>query len=131
MTDEIDGPQAEIVMYQADGRNVPVAMTYADETFWMPQRNIAQLFDVNVPAISKHLANIYQEGELIETSTISKKEIVRNEGGRTVRREITFYNLDAIIAEIMFGLLLMSGKDRAGFTAGFTKYREPIRLFVF
>jgi hypothetical protein len=64
----------------------------------MPQRNIAELFGVQVPIISKHLSNIYEEGELDQETTISKMEIVRNEGGRTVHGEIAFYNLDAIIA---------------------------------
>ena len=99
MTEDIEKqPKAEIVLYQDEGRNVPVQVTYCNETFWLPQRSIADLFGVNVPAISKHLANIYAEGELDENSTVSKKEIVRNEGGRTVRREIAFSNLDAIIA---------------------------------
>jgi hypothetical protein len=59
---------------------------------------MAELFDVNVPAITKHLKNIFSEGELNETSTISKMEIVQKEGNRTISREMNFYNLDAIIA---------------------------------
>ena len=90
--------ESSIVLYQADGRNVPVEVTYENETFWMSQKNIAELFNVNIPAISKHLNNIYQEGELEEKATISKMEIVQNEGTRTVKREVAFYNLDAIIA---------------------------------
>ncbi|WP_300766377.1 RhuM family protein [uncultured Bifidobacterium sp.] len=99
MNDDIEKqPKAEIVLYQDEGSNVPVQVTYWNETFWMPQKGIADLFGVNVSTISKHLANIYAEKELEEDSTVSKKEMVRNEGGRTVRREITFYDLDAIIA---------------------------------
>ena len=59
---------------------------------------MAELFDVNVPAISKHLTNIYQEGELQKKPTISKMETVQREGNRQVTRNKDFYNLDAIIA---------------------------------
>ena len=59
---------------------------------------MAELFDVNVPAINKHLNNIYEEGELKKNTTISKMEIVQKEGSRNVKRNVDFYNLDAIIA---------------------------------
>ena len=99
MTEDIERqPKAEIVLYQDEGRNVPVRVTYLNETFWLPQRSIADLFGVNVRTISEHLKNIYETKELEEHSTIRKFRIVRDEGGRTVRREIAFYNLDAIIA---------------------------------
>lgn len=70
----------------------------SDETIWLTQKSMSDLFDVNVPAISKHLNNIYEEEELEKDSTISKMEIVRKEGNRNVNRELEFYNLDAIIA---------------------------------
>lgn len=59
---------------------------------------MAELFDVQVPAISKHLTKIYEEGELQQSSTISKMETVQNEGAREVTRLVDFYNLDAIIS---------------------------------
>ncbi len=68
------------------------------ETIWTSQKNIAEIFGVEIPAISKHIKNIYQEGELQEDRTVSKMEIVQMEGGRKVSREIDFYNLDMIIA---------------------------------
>jgi len=71
---------------------------FENETFWMTQKAMAELFDVNVPAISKHLTNIYDEEELIKKSTVSKMEIVQKEGQRNVKRMQEFYNLDAIIA---------------------------------
>lgn len=61
-------------------------------------KSMSELFDVNVPAINKHLTNIYEEKELDKNSTISKMEIVRKEGNRNVSRELEFYNLDDIIA---------------------------------
>lgn len=91
-------PEANIVLYQDDGRNVPAPMRYEGETFWLTQKGMAELFGVNVPNISKHLSHVYAEHELEEASTVSKMEIVRQEGARKVRREVVFYNLDAIIA---------------------------------
>lgn len=94
-----DEPQkAEIILYQSDGANVPVEVRYMQETFWLTQKEIAALFQVNVPAISKHLSNIYEEGELDQRATVSKMEIVQQEGNRQVKRNVDFYNLDAIIA---------------------------------
>ena len=83
----------EIVLYQVEDANV-----CKNETFWMTQKAMASLFDVNVPAISKHLSNIFSEEELIKESTVSKMEIVQMEGNRQVKREQEIYNLDAIIA---------------------------------
>ena len=68
------------------------------ETIWATQEQIAQLFDVQVPAIAKHLSNIYKSGELQMDSTFSKMEKVQIEGGRKVKRNIKLYNLDAIIS---------------------------------
>ncbi|MDO4431638.1 MAG: RhuM family protein, partial [Lonepinella koalarum] len=73
-------------------------MGVLNETFWLTQKNMAELFGVEVPAISKHLDNIYQSGELEQSLTVSKMEIVRQEGSRMVKRKVDFYNLDAIIA---------------------------------
>jgi hypothetical protein len=64
----------------------------------LAQRTLAELFGVGVPAIAKHLKNIFESGELDREATISKKEMVRQEGGREVLRQVEFYNLDAIIA---------------------------------
>lgn len=61
-------------------------------------RGMAELFDVNVPAISKHLSSVFEEGELLNESTVSKMETVQIEGVRSVKREQNFYNLDAIIS---------------------------------
>lgn len=88
----------EIVLYQVEGTNICVNVVFKDETFWMTQKAMAELFDVNVPAISKHLSNIFEEGELFKEATVSKMEIVQMEGNRKVKREPEFYNLDAIIA---------------------------------
>lgn len=75
-----------------------VEVLIRDETIWATQKTISQLFDVGIPAISKHLKNIFESGELDENRTVSKMEIVRNEGDREVKRETAFYNLDVIIS---------------------------------
>lgn len=90
--------QFEMILYQTDDENVSVNAMIKDETMWLTQKSMAVLFDVEVPAINKHLKNIYEEGELQESSTISKMEIVQMEGTRQVKRNTTFYNLDAIIS---------------------------------
>lgn len=90
--------QFEMILYQTDDENVSVNAMIKDETMWLTQKSMAKLFDVEVPAINKHLKNIYEEGELQESLTISKMEIVQMEGTRRVKRNTTFYNLDAIIS---------------------------------
>ena len=87
-----------IILYQEDDKNINVNVYYKDETYWLTQKSMAELFDVNTQAITKHLNNIYAENELDKTSTCSKMEQVQIEGERTVKRNLEFYNLDAIIA---------------------------------
>ena len=88
----------QFLMYQSADEDISVNAVIRDETIWLTQKSMAKLFDVDVPAISKHLSNIYDEGELMRDSTISKMEIVQQEGTRQVKREQNFYNLDAIIS---------------------------------
>lgn len=88
----------ELIFYRTPEGGRKIEVVYQGESFWLPQRAMADLFDVNVPAINKHLKNIFELGELEREATVSKMEIVRNEGEREVRRQIDFYSLDAIIA---------------------------------
>ena len=69
-----------------------------DESIWLSQKGMAELFSVNVSAISKHLKNIFSEGELTQSATVSILEIVQIEGGRSIKRNVEVYNLDAIIS---------------------------------
>ena len=87
-----------IVFYQTENADVVVNVVYKDETFWLNQKAMASLFDVNPQAITKHLSNIYEEQELVKDSTCSILEQVQKEGNRNVKRSVEFYNLDAIIA---------------------------------
>lgn len=88
----------EIILYTTPRDTIRVEVFYRDETFWLPQKRIAELFGVDVRTVSEHLRKIFTNNELSEPSTIRKFRIVQNEGGRQVSREIDFYNLDAIIA---------------------------------
>ena len=90
--------QSNFILYTGNDGDVNVEVALKDETVWLTQKAMAGLFGVRVPAISKHLANIYETGELRKDSTISILETVQKEGNRKVRREMEFYNLDAIIA---------------------------------
>ena len=86
------------LIYNSAEEDVSVNAVIKDESIWLTQKGMAELFAVEVPAISKHLANIYAEGELQQSATVSKMEIVQREGSRSVRRQVDFYNLDAIIS---------------------------------
>lgn len=87
------------LLYTTAEENVKIGVVVKDETLWLTQKAMAELFDVKVPAISKHIKNIYQEGELSENTTISKMETVVNRGFRgEIIEEIDYYNLDMIIA---------------------------------
>jgi hypothetical protein len=98
MSNIVSVSEGKIALYAIGDSNVYVDVVFKDETFWMTQKAIADLFDVNVPAINKHLKNIFAEEELLPETTISVLEIVQREGGRDVRRSPEFYSLDAIIA---------------------------------
>ncbi len=90
--------QISYILYSSPEEDVKVLALVKDETIWLTQKAMAELFDVNVPGISKHLKNIYDEGELSESATVSILETVQNENGRSVKRNVSFYNLDAIIS---------------------------------
>lgn len=93
-----EGAEAPFLLYAGDDGKVHVNVLIHAETLWLPLARIAELFDVQVPGISKHLKNIFDTGELSREATVSKMEIVQTEGGRSVRRNIDYYNLDAIVA---------------------------------
>ena len=95
---ELAEKQTDFILYTSDDGKVNVGVVLKDETVWLTQRSLAELFGVKVPAISKHLTNIYETGELSKEATISILETVQQEGGREVCRKLEFYNLDAIIA---------------------------------
>ena len=87
---------SNIVVYN-DGE-LELKVSVNEETIWLTQKQIAEIFEVNIPAISKHIKNIYKDNELNQFSTVSILEIVQNEGNREVLRNIEHYNLDIILA---------------------------------
>ena len=90
--------ELEFLIYNTPEEDIIINAVVKDETIWLTQKAMAELFDVEVPAISKHLANVFSEGELQFDATVSKMEIVQTEGSRNVKRNLDFYNLDAIIS---------------------------------
>ncbi len=89
----------QIVIFKSENAEVRVQVDAVNETIWLNQKGIAELFGVDLSGISRHLKNIYEEGELVEETTIAKIATVVQRGFRGgISEEITFYNLDAIIA---------------------------------
>ena len=86
---------SNFLLYSTPNSEVRVEITMHSETVWLPQKEIAKLFDVNVPAISKHLKNIFESGELEENSVVSILEITANDGKKY---SVNHYNLDAILS---------------------------------
>ena len=88
----------ETVKFNNDSVEIDVTVSPLEDTVWLSQEQMALLFNVNVPAVNKHIKNIISENELDVGSTVSKMEIVRYEGNRRVKRNINIYNLDMIIS---------------------------------
>ena len=88
----------EVLLYSDDNNKEYINVIFKDETFWLTQKAMSELFGVNTQAVSKHLSNIFDEGELDRNSTCSKMEQVQIEGSRRVARQTDYFNLDAIIA---------------------------------
>lgn len=101
----LDGPEMEhptsqggLLFYTTPKGGLRINVYFQDETAWMTQKAIAELFGVQVPAITKHLKNIYDSRELAREATISKMEIVQTEGKRKIIRNVSIYSLDMIIS---------------------------------
>lgn len=90
--------RGEIIIYQTADGETRLDVRMENDSVWLTQAQIAQLFGTEIPAISKHIRNIFQSGELEREATVSKMEIVRQEGARTVKRRIDTYNLDMILS---------------------------------
>lgn len=88
----------EFLLYTAPNGAVKVEVLLSNETIWLTQKRMAELFGVGVAAISKHLDNIYESGELQHEATVSSLETVQQEGARQVARKLEYYNLDAVIS---------------------------------
>ena len=93
-----DNNQGEIVIYQSENGDTKIDVRFVDETVWLTQQQMAELFQSSRTNIVEHIQHIYEEGELDEESTCRKFRQVRMEGLRQVTREIPHYNLDMIIS---------------------------------
>ncbi len=89
---------AEFLIFTGQAGEQSIEARYEEETVWLSQKLMAELFGVSVPTINEHLKNIYDTGELVREATLRNFRIVQTEGGRNVSRQVDFYNLDAIIS---------------------------------
>ena len=97
-TNPNDDNQGEIIIYQSESGDTKIDARFVDETVWLTQQQMAELFQSSRTNIVEHIQHIYDEGELDEESTCRKFRQVRMEGNRQVTRELPFYNLDMIIS---------------------------------
>jgi hypothetical protein len=98
MADKPTPREGEILLYSGTEGDIRVEVLFEDESFWLTQKRMGELFEVTVPTISYHLKEIFESGELVRERTVRKFLTVQTEGNREVAREVEFYNLDAIIA---------------------------------
>ena len=98
MSKDLTPQSSDIIFYSSPAGDVKVEVFFQEETFWLNQKKMADLFGVESNTITYHLKEIYQSGELQQVSTTRKIRVVQKEGSRSVSRDVDFYNLDAIIA---------------------------------
>jgi hypothetical protein len=99
--DEIQGSapgKGELLVYRSDDGSIKLDVRLENETVWLTQQHMAELFQTTIPNINMHIKNIYNEGELLSDATVKDFLIVRKEGNRDVQRTLTFYNLDMVIS---------------------------------
>lgn len=94
----INTDEKQIILYQKGNSNINIGVFFHNETFWLTQKTVGELFNVDRSVIAKHIKNIFETGELSEDSTCAKFAQVQQEGTRSVSREVLFYSLDIIIA---------------------------------
>ena len=99
MSEEMMQPaQGEVIIYQSDNGDTKIDVRFVDETVWLTQAQLCELYQTSKSNISEHIKNIFDEGELDEEATVRKFRTVQTEGDRTVSRNLTYYNLDMIIS---------------------------------
>jgi len=90
--------ESSFLLYTTEDGKTRIQVKLQDETVWLTQKLMAELFQISVPTVNEHIKTIYKDGELIPGATIRKFRIVQQEGARDVSREVDFYNLDMIIS---------------------------------
>ena len=88
----------DLIIYQTEIGSLELKSDSVNETIWVTRMQMAEIFNVNPQAISKHILNIYKDGELNKLATSSKMELVQEEAGRMVKRQVDFYNLEMVIS---------------------------------
>ena len=91
-------PRSEMILYQTEDGRTRIQCRFEEETVWLTQKLLAELFQIGVNTVNYHLKAIFAEGELQPEATIRRYRIVQDEGARQITREIEHYNLDAILA---------------------------------
>ncbi len=94
----LEPKKGDILFYTTEDGNINIGVLLSEETVWLTQAQMIELFQRDRSVISRHIKNIYEEGELEKESTVAKYAIVQSEGNREVQREVIYYNLDMIIA---------------------------------
>ena len=89
---------SSLILYTTDDGKSQIQLRAEDQTVWLSQREVAELFDVSTDNVGLHLKNIYEDGELSREATAEESSVVQTEGTRQVQRPVTLYNLDAILA---------------------------------
>ncbi len=99
MNENLPAPRAaQILIYQSDAGEVRLEVRLQDETVWLTQNQMAELYQTTKQNVSLHIQNVYEEGELTAEATVKEYLTVRQEGSRSVQRRLEYYNLDMIIA---------------------------------
>ena len=93
-----DNQESQIILYQTEDGETQIQVTMQDETVWLTQKEMAELFQRDKSVISRHINNVFNEGELDRESTVANIATVQQEGNRTITREVEYYNLDVIIS---------------------------------
>src|SRR5688500_16293043 len=89
---------SELIFYQSEDGKTRIEVRLENETVWLSQKQMAELFQKSVPTINEHIKNAFDEGEVSPAATIRNFRIVQTEGTRDVERDVEFYNLDVIIS---------------------------------
>ena len=98
----IDNSNGDIIIYQVDNGLTKIDVKIQNETVWLSQQQMAELYDTTKQNIGLHIRNIFDENELDENSTVKEFLTVQKEGNRNVERNVKFYNLDMIIVDYLF-----------------------------
>ncbi|HMG11558.1 MAG TPA: RhuM family protein [Gemmatimonadaceae bacterium] len=98
MAEVVQSGEAEFLLYQAEDGRTRIEVRFNGETAWLSLGQMTELFQRDKSVISRHIANVFEEGELDRGATVAKFATVQREGGREVTREIEFYNLDVVIS---------------------------------